>query len=291
LPPFSLRPETIAALKRQTEAMARALNVRGLMNVQFAIEEPLSETPRIYVLEVNPRASRTVPFVAKTIGEPIAAIAAKVMAGASLASFDLRDRPYDHVAVKEAVFPFARFAGVDTVLGPEMRSTGEVMGLDWRRPGESLQPAFARAFAKSQLAGGTLLPAGGSVFVSVKEADKPWIEEPVRLLLALGFRVVATSGTHAHLTGLGLKADIVRKVLEGRPHIVDAMKNREIQLVFNTTEGRQSLQDSFSLRRAALMMKIPYYTTAAGALAAAQAITAQAQGALEVRSLQSYAAG
>ena len=291
LPPFSLRAETIDELKRQTEAMARALNVRGLMNVQFAIEEPLSDAPRIFVLEVNPRASRTVPFVAKTIGKPIAAIAAKVMAGVSLASFDLKDVPYDHVAVKEAVFPFARFAGVDTILGPEMRSTGEVMGLDWRRPGESLAPAFARAFAKSQLAGGTQLPAGGTVFVSVKDADKPWIEEPVRLLLAMGFRVLATSGTHAYLADHGHNVERVRKVLEGRPHILDAMKNREIHLLFNTTEGRQSLEDSFSLRRAALMMKIPYYTTAAGALAAAQAIAAQKDGVLEVRPLQSYAAG
>ncbi len=291
MPPFSLRADTVDELKRQTESMARALNVRGLMNVQFAIEEPLSSAPRIFVLEVNPRASRTVPFVAKTIGRPVAAIAAKVMAGAPLASFGLTDRPYDHVAVKEAVFPFARFAGVDTVLGPEMRSTGEVMGLDWRRPGEDLAPAFARAFAKSQLAGGVVLPASGGVFVSVKDADKPWIEEPVRLLLAQGFRIVATSGTHDYLASRGYPVQRVRKVLEGRPHILDAMKSREIQLVFNTTEGAQSLQDSFSLRRAALMMKIPYFTTAAGALAAARAIGAQAQGPLEVRSLQSYAAG
>jgi carbamoyl-phosphate synthase large subunit len=289
MPPFSLRPETIAELKRQTEAMARALNVRGLMNVQFAIEEPLSDAPRIFVLEVNPRASRTIPFVAKTIGAPVAAIAAKVMAGVSLASFGLEDIAYDHVAVKEAVFPFARFPGVDTVLGPEMRSTGEVMGLDWRRPGEAdTAPAFARAFAKSQLAGGTVVPTGGGVFVSVKDADKAWIEEPVRLLLARGFRILATGGTHAHLTSLGLEATAVKKVLEGRPHIVDAMKNGEVQIVFNTTEGRQSLEDSFSLRRAALMMKIPYYTTTAGALAAARAIGAVAEGTLEVRSLQSY---
>jgi carbamoyl-phosphate synthase large subunit len=288
LPPFSLRPETIAELKRQTEAMAFALNVRGLMNVQFAIEAPLSDHPRIFVLEVNPRASRTVPFVAKTIGQPIAAIAAKIMAGVSLASFGLAETSYDHVAVKEAVFPFARFPGVDTVLGPEMRSTGEIMGLDWRRPGEGPGPAFARAFAKSQLGGGTVLPASGGVFVSVKDADKPWILEPVRLLVARGFRIIATGGTHAFLTGEGLKAEFVKKVLEGRPHIVDAMKNREIQLVFNTTEGRQSLEDSFSLRRAALMMKIPYYTTAAGALAAAQAIGALMDGTLEVRSLQSH---
>jgi carbamoyl-phosphate synthase large subunit len=293
LPPFSLRPETIAELKTQTAAMARALGVRGLMNVQFAIEEPLGAAPRIFVLEVNPRASRTVPFVAKTIGAPIAAIAAKVMAGEPLASFGLTGAaPTDHVAVKEAVFPFARFGGVDTVLGPEMRSTGEVMGLDWRRDGEaSLGPAFARAFAKSQLAGGTKLPGGGGVFVSVKDADKPFILEPVRILTALGFGVVATSGTHSFLAAKGIESRLVKKVLEGRPHIVDAMQNGEIQLVFNTTEGRQSMLDSFSLRRAALMLKIPYYTTAAGALAAAQAIAALAEGEMEVRALQGYGVG
>jgi carbamoyl-phosphate synthase large subunit len=289
LPPFSLRPETIEALKVQTEAMARALSVRGLMNVQFAIEEPHAEEPRIFVLEVNPRASRTVPFVAKTIGAPVAAIAAKLMVGEPLASFGLESSTHDHIAVKEAVFPFARFPGVDTVLGPEMRSTGEVMGLDWRRPGEDLGPAFARAFAKSQLGGGTVLPTAGAVFVSVKDADKPWIIEPVRLLADQGFRILATSGTATHLAEQGFKVERVKKVLEGRPHIVDAMKNGEVQLVFNTTEGRQSLADSFSLRRTALMMKIPYYTTAAGALAAAQAIVAQSAGALEVRPLQSYA--
>ena len=290
LPPFSLRPETIAELKRQTEAMAFALGVRGLMNVQFAIEEPHSASPRIYVLEVNPRASRTVPFVAKTIGHPLAGIAARVMAGESLASFGLVDATYDHVAVKEAVFPFARFAGVDTVLGPEMRSTGEVMGLDWRREGEGPGPAFARAFAKSQLGGGTVLPASGAVFVSVKDADKPWIVEPVRLLLAQGFKVLATGGTATYLADQGLAVERVRKVLEGRPHIVDAMKNGGVQLVFNTTEGKQSLADSYEIRRSALMMKIPYFTTSAGALAASQAITAMANGPLDVRPLQSYAA-
>jgi len=288
LPPFSLKAETIAELKRQTEAMARALQVRGLMNVQFAIEEPHSEAPRIYVLEVNPRASRTVPFVAKTIGRPLAAIAAKVMAGRKLAEFDLKDAVRDHIAVKEAVFPFARFAGVDTVLGPEMRSTGEVMGLDWVRPGEDLGAAFARAFLKSQLGGGTVLPSKGCVFVSVKDADKPWIVEPVRLLIDHGFRVLATGGTASFLRERGLKVEHVKKVLEGRPHIVDAMKNGEVQLVFNTTEGKQSLVDSFEIRRSALMMKIPYFTTAAGALAAAQAIRATDHP-LEVRPLQSYA--
>ncbi|RAK51402.1 carbamoyl-phosphate synthase large subunit [Phenylobacterium deserti] len=289
LPPFSLKDETIEELKRQTEAMARALNVRGLMNVQFAIEEPHSDAPRIYVLEVNPRASRTVPFVAKTIGRPLASIAAKVMAGEPLASFGLVERPYDHIAVKEAVFPFARFAGVDTILGPEMRSTGEVMGLDWVRPGEGRGPAFARAFAKSQLGGGTVLPKEGCVFVSVKDSDKPWILEPVRLLVGQGFRILATSGTAAFLSEQGMPVELVKKVLEGRPHIVDAMKNGEVQLVFNTTEGKQSLVDSFEIRRSALMTKIPYFTTAAGALAAAQAIVATAEAPLEVRPLQSYA--
>jgi carbamoyl-phosphate synthase large subunit len=289
MPPFSLKPETIDELKRQTEAMARALKVRGLMNVQFAIEEPHSENPRIFVLEVNPRASRTVPFVAKTIGRPVAAIAAKLMAGKPLSDFNLVDTPYDHIAVKEAVFPFARFPNVDTVLGPEMRSTGEVMGLDWVRPGETLAPAFARAFAKSQLGGGTILPTTGRVFVSVKDADKPWILEPVRLLLGRGFSVIATGGTATYLESQGLQVEHVRKVLEGRPHIVDAMKNGDVQLVFNTTEGRQSLADSFELRRTALMMKTPYYTTAAGALAAAQAIVVSAEAPLEVRPLQSYA--
>jgi carbamoyl-phosphate synthase large subunit len=289
MPPFSLRPEIVQELKRQTEAMARALKVRGLMNVQFAIEEPHSAEPRIFVLEVNPRASRTVPFVAKTMGAPVAAIAAKIMAGVPLKSFGLVDKPYDHVAVKEAVFPFARFPGVDTVLGPEMRSTGEVMGLDWKRDGEAdMAPAFARAFAKSQIGGGTTLPASGCVFISVKDEDKPFILDAARALLSEGFSIIATSGTRDYLATQGIEVGLVKKVLEGRPHIVDAMKNGEVQLVFNTTSGKQSLQDSFSLRRSALMMKIPYYTTAAGALAASQAIGAIKAGELDVRAIQDY---
>ena len=289
MPPFSLRPEIVTELKRQTTAMAKALKVRGLMNVQFAIEEPHSENPRIFVLEVNPRASRTAPFVAKTIGQPVAAIAAKVMAGEKLASFGLVDKELEHIAVKEAVFPFARFAGVDTILGPEMRSTGEVMGLDWKREGEAdLAPAFARAFAKSQIGGGTVLPTEGCAFVSVKDADKPFILEAVKSLLAQGFSVVATSGTHDYLASQGVEVGLVKKVLEGRPNIVDAMKNGEIQLVFNTTDGKQALADSFSIRRTALMMKIPYYTTAAGSLAAAQGIAAIRHGDLDVRPVQSY---
>ena len=289
MPPHSLTPAIIAELKRQTEAMARALKVRGLMNVQFAIEEPHSDAPRIFVLEVNPRASRTAPFVAKTIGQPIAAIAAKVMAGVPLKSFGLTDQALDHIAVKEAVFPFARFAGVDTILGPEMRSTGEVMGLDWKREGEAdLAPAFARAFAKSQIGGGTTLPTSGCAFVSVKDADKPFIVEAVKTLIAEGFSIMATGGTHTYLTEQGLAVAHVKKVLEGRPNIVDAMKNGEVQLVFNTTDGKQALQDSFSLRRTALMAKIPYYTTAAGALAASQAIGAIKAGDLDVRPIQDY---
>ena len=289
MPPHSLRPETVAELKRQTEAMARALKVRGLMNVQFAIEEPHSDAPRIFVLEVNPRASRTAPFVAKTIGKPIAAIAAKVMAGVPLKSFGLADAPYDHIAVKEAVFPFARFAGVDTVLGPEMRSTGEVMGLDWKRDGEAdMAAAFARAFAKSQIGGGTLLPTSGCAFLSVKDGDKPFVLDAARALLDEGFTLIATGGTHAFLEQQGLPVGHVKKVLEGRPHIVDAMKNGEVQLVINTTEGKQSLQDSFSLRRTALMMKIPYYTTVPAAYAAARAIGAIKAGDLDVRPVQDY---
>ncbi|NBB15207.1 carbamoyl-phosphate synthase large subunit [Caulobacter sp. SLTY] len=289
LPPFSLKAETIEELKRQTTEMALALNVRGLMNVQFAIEEPLSHSPRIYVLEVNPRASRTVPFVAKAIGHPVAAIAAKLMAGVPLAGFGLTYETPDHIAVKEAVFPFARFPGVDTVLGPEMRSTGEVMGLDWKREGETdLGPAFARAFAKSQLGSSIDLPREGAAFVSVRDADKPFILDAVRNLKSAGFKVLATSGTCAWLKENGLEVELIRKVLEGRPHIVDAMKNGEVQLVINTTEGRQSMSDSFAIRRTALMMKIPYYTTASGAVAAAQAIATAPAESLQVRPLQSY---
>jgi carbamoyl-phosphate synthase large subunit len=274
LPPHSLSPETIARLEKQTRDLALALQVGGLMNVQYAIKNG-----DIYVLEVNPRASRTVPFVAKVIGMPIAKIAARVMAGEPLASFGLTPMKPDHVAVKEAVFPFARFPGVDTVLGPEMRSTGEVIGLD---------RTFEVAFAKSQLGGGTKVPKSGTVFVSLRDDDKPRILDTVRLLIALGFKVIATSGTQRFLADNGIASAKVNKVLEGRPHIVDAIKNGEIQLVFNTTEGAQALADSRSLRRAALLHKVPYYTTLSGAIAAAQGIKAYLGGDLEVRALQDY---
>jgi carbamoyl-phosphate synthase large subunit len=276
LPPHSLSPEVIDELVRQTEALALALEVGGLMNVQYAIKNG-----DIYVLEVNPRASRTVPFVAKTIGQPIARIAARVMAGETLESFGLVARPLDHIAVKEAVFPFARFPGVDTVLGPEMRSTGEVMGLARDYP---------LAFAKSQLGGGTGVPTSGTVFVSVKDSDKPKALPAIRMLVDLGFSVVATSGTQRYLEEQGIEVAKMNKVSEGRPHIVDAIKNGEVQLLFNTTEGAQALADSRSLRRAALLHRVPYYTTVAGAAAAAAGIRAMSAGSLEVEPLQAYVA-
>lgn len=274
LPPYSLKPETIQEIERQTRELALALNVGGLMNVQYAVKNG-----DVYVLEVNPRASRTVPFVAKVIGIPIAKIAARMMAGESLKSFGLKPARFEHIAVKEAVFPFARFPGVDTVLGPEMRSTGEVMGLDH---------SFAAAFAKSQIGGGSRLPREGTVFVSVKDSDKPRIVDAARLLAALGFNIIATAGTQRYLAEQGIKAAKVNKVLEGRPHIVDAIKNKQVQVVFNTTEGAQALADSRSLRQAALLHKVPYYTTLHGAVAAALGIKAYLAGDLEVRALQTY---
>jgi carbamoyl-phosphate synthase large subunit len=231
------------------------------------------------VLEVNPRASRTVPFVAKVIGEPLAGIAARIMNGESLRSFGLKSRKLGHVAVKEAVFPFARFPGVDTVLGPEMRSTGEVMGID---------RDYAIAFAKSQIGAGNTLPLKGTVFVSVRDADKESLIAAMRELAALGFRIVATRGTKRALDAHGIACEQVNKVLEGRPHIVDLMKNGEVHLVFNTSEGAKALTDSKDIRRTALLYHIPYYTTLAGALAATQAIKALGSGALSVAPLQSY---
>jgi carbamoyl-phosphate synthase large subunit len=274
LPPRSLTPEKIAALENETRKLALALGVGGLMNVQYALKDG-----EIYVLEVNPRAARTVPFVAKVIGVPIAKIAARIMAGESLLSFGLRPPRLGHIGVKESVFPFARFPGVDTVLGPEMRSTGEVMGLD---------RSFPLAFAKSQLGSGTKVPRTGTVFVSVRDIDKPRVLETIRLLAGLGFKIAATGGTARYLNGEGVKAQRVNKVSEGRPHVVDLIKNGDIQLVLNTTEGAQALADSRSLRRAALLHKVPYYTTLAGAIAAAQGIRAYLAGDLEVRALQDY---
>ena len=274
LPAHSLAPSILIRLEKQTRQLALALNVVGLMNVQYAVKGR-----EIFVIEVNPRASRTVPFVAKVIGKPIAGIAARIMNGEPLASFNLRTEKLDHVAVKEAVFPFARFPGVDTILGPEMRSTGEVMGID---------RDYAIAFAKSQLGAGNKLPLEGAVFVSVRDADKEAILGSMRDLVDSGFRILATRGTKRALEAHGIPCEHVNKVLDGRPHIVDLMKNGDVHLVFNTTEGAKALGDSKDIRRTALLYHIPYYTTLAGAVAATQAIKALAAGILSVAPLQSY---
>jgi carbamoyl-phosphate synthase large subunit len=248
------------------------------MNVQYAIKDDT-----IYVLEVNPRASRTVPFVAKATGIPIAKIGARVMAGALLSDFNLDDDAIArHVAVKEAVFPFARFPNVDTILGPEMKSTGEVMGLD---------VSFERAFAKAQLGAGVKLPESGTVFLSVRDSDKTTTVGVARRLIEMGFSVVATSGTARRISEAGMAVRVVNKVLEGRPHCVDAIKSGDIQLVVNTANGAQSLADSFDIRRSALTHGVPHYTTIAGARAAVHAIAALKAGTLEVAPLQSYFRG
>ena len=258
-------------------ALAHALSVVGLMNIQFAVKDGL-----VYLIEVNPRASRTVPFVAKAIGAPIAKIAARVMAGEKLADLPAIDRHIDYYAVKEAVFPFNRFPGVDPVLSPEMKSTGEVMGIDLD---------FTTAFAKSQLGAGTILPTAGTAFVSVKDGDKPIIVAAVRALIDVGFHVLATGGTADYLATAGLAVEKVNKVAQGRPHILDRITDGEVALIFNTTEGWQSLKDSQPIRAGALARKVPYFTTAPASVEAAKAIV-QAAGdptrSLEVRPLQSY---
>ena len=277
LPPYTLKPAMIEEIGKQATQLARALQVVGLMNVQFAIKDDT-----VFILEVNPRASRTVPFVAKATGTAIAKIAARVMAGEKLKSFPLAGPNPPHTAVKEAVFPFARFPGVDILLGPEMRSTGEVMGLDHD---------FARAFAKSQLGAGTMLPVKGTVFISVKDRDKAALIVIARALHEMGFTLLATDGTARVFAAADLPVKRINKVLEGQPHIVDAMVDGEVHLVINTTEGAQTIADSFSLRRTALVNNIPYYTTVAGARAAVAAITVLRNGSLEVEPLQSYLTG
>jgi len=274
IPPYSLSAEIIAEIERQTTALGAALSVKGLMNIQFAVKDGL-----VYLIEVNPRASRTVPFVAKAIGAPIAKIAARVMAGERLANLPQVNRHIDYFAVKEAVFPFGRFPGVDPVLSPEMKSTGEVMGID---------PDFTLAFAKAELGAGTILPKSGTVFISVKDSDKPVILPAARLLIAQGFTIVATGGTAEYLSDCGVPIERVNKVAQGRPHIVDRIKDGGIALIFNTTEGWQSLKDSQPIRACALAQKIPYFTTAPASVEAAKAIVALSTQSLEVRPLQSY---
>ena len=274
IPPYSLPADIIAEIRRQTELLAMNLHVRGLMNIQFAVKDG-----EIYLIEVNPRASRTVPFVAKAIGAPIAKIAARVMAGEMLRDLPPIKLDIDYIAVKEAVFPFDRFPGVDPVLSPEMKSTGEVMGID---------RDFATAFAKSQIGARMPPPMSGKLFVSVKDTDKPVIVPAVRQAIACGFKVCATGGTADYLLAQGIEVERVNKVAQGRPHIVDKIKDGEIQLIFNTTEGWQSLKDSEEIRRSALAGKVAQYTTAAGSVAVAQAIAALQQRQLEVRPLQDY---
>ena len=283
LPPYSLRREIVDEIKRQTIALATSLKVVGLMNVQYAVKDGA-----VYILEVNPRASRTVPFVAKATGVPVAKIAARLMAGEKLKDFDLgadwqeqniKAGVPGHVAVKEAVFPFNRFPGVDIVLGPEMKSTGEVIGLD---------RDFPRAFAKSQLAAGTILPLKGTIFISVRDGDKPQAFKLAQRFTAMGFKVIATRGTQKALADMGIAVETVNKVAEGRPHCVDAMISGHVQMVVNTTEGAVSLKDSFAIRRTALTRNICHYTTLSGAEAAIEAIAALKDGALDVAPLQSY---
>jgi carbamoyl-phosphate synthase large subunit len=274
IPPHSLSPEIIAEIHAQTDKLARALGVKGLMNVQFAVKGG-----EVYLIEVNPRASRTVPFVAKAQGRPYAKIAARVMAGEKLSAFELTPLGNGHISVKEAVFPFARFPGSDPVLSPEMKSTGEVMGID---------SDFAMAFAKSQLAAGTILPMEGRVFISVKDSDKPHILEAARGLEAMGFELVATRGTAAWLREQGVTVGTINKVLEGQPHIVDAIRDGRIALVFNTTEGVQSLKDSETIRMAAWAQKVPIYTTASASDASVKAIAALKARPMEVKPLQAH---
>jgi len=275
LPPISLNPGVVERIKEQTRSLARELKVIGLMNIQYAVKDDL-----IYVLEVNPRASRTVPFVSKATGVSFAKLATKVIMGMTLKDLGLTKEVFPlHVSVKESVFPFARFPGVDTLLSPEMKSTGEVMGIDEN---------FGLAFAKAQLAAGQKLPLSGTVLISVKDEDKAAIVDTVSLFSLMGFRVVATRGTSAFLKRYGIKNQEVRKVGEGRPNIVDMVKNREINLVINTTRGKRAVSESSSIRRTALNFDIPYTTTVAGAKATALAIKCLIEGQIGVKTIQEY---
>jgi carbamoyl-phosphate synthase large subunit len=275
LPPHSLSPEIIVEIKRQTKALAQELDVIGLMNVQFAVKNN-----DIYILEVNPRASRTVPFVGKATGLPLAKIAAKIMVGKTLMELGLTEEQHvDYIAVKEAVFPFDRFSGVDTILGPEMKSTGEVMGID---------EDFGIAFGKSQIACGNSIPLSGKVFISLKDKDKLSSVRIVKKIIELGLSVIATRGTAQYLKEHGLDVEIINKVAEGRPHIVDLIKNREIHFIINTVSGAQAQRDSFSIRQSALQYNVPFTTTISGALSAVHAIEMFKHKTIGIQSLQEY---
>jgi carbamoyl-phosphate synthase large subunit len=278
LPPHSLAAQTIEAIKTQARALARELGVRGLMNVQFAVPR---DGRGIFILEVNPRASRTVPFVSKVTGVALAKVAARIAVGRTLEEMGIREVTPQHIAVKEAVFPFAKFAGVDTLLGPEMRSTGEVMGID---------TSFAAAFGKSQIGAGTRLPMRGTAFISVQDSDKTNAVAVAKGLVDLGFEVLATRGTHDFLKAHGIVVERINKVREGRPHCVDRILDGGIHLVINTTAGAEAIKDSFPIRRNALLKGIPYYTTMSAARATVGAIAELRAGKMRVRSLQEYQA-
>ncbi|MBI5232800.1 MAG: carbamoyl-phosphate synthase large subunit, partial [Deltaproteobacteria bacterium] len=275
IPPYSLDEQALNTIRSQAMSLAKELEVKGLMNVQFAIKDN-----EVYILEVNPRASRTVPFVSKAIGRPLAKIATKLMTGKTLKELGITDEimpPY--ISVKEAVFPFIKFPGVDTLLGPEMKSTGEVMGIG---------SDFGTAFAKAQIAAGNTLPLKGTVFVSIREEDKPLITSVARELKDMGFHIIATSGTADYLMRNGIAAEKVLKVIEGRPNIVDRIKSRAIDMVINTSFGKKSVEDSFTIRRASIEYSVPYFTTVAGAKAAACGIRAIKKGGLDVKTVQEY---
>ena len=274
IPPYSLSQKTIQEVKYATKKLALALNVKGLMNVQYAVQDD-----RLYVLEVNPRASRTVPFVAKATGIPVAKIASLIMIGKKLSEFKLQEKKLNYFSVKEVVFPFARFTNTDTILGPEMKSTGEVMGID---------VTFPLAFAKAQVAAGVKLPTSGLAFISVKDSDKKYLPDLSRKLISIGFKIVATKGTAKFLAENNIAVTIVNKITEDKPHVVDMIDNKEISLVINTTEGAQATKDSFSIRRTALMNGTTYTTTISGARALVDALEAykNLDCQFEVRALQ-----
>ncbi|MEW6117386.1 MAG: carbamoyl-phosphate synthase large subunit [Nitrospirota bacterium] len=275
IPPYSLAPAVVEEIKRQTKALAKELKVKGLMNIQFAVKGE-----EIYILEVNPRGSRTIPYVSKATGVPLAKLAAKVMLGKTLKELGLtKEREIKHVAVKEAVFPFDRFPGVDTILGPEMKSTGEVMGID---------EDFGRAYAKAQAASNNKIPTSGKIVLSVKDKDKPHTVEIARKLTGLGFQLIATRGTAKYLAEQGITVDVTNKVMEGRPHIVDLIKNREASFIINTVTGAQAQRDSLSIRRSALQFKVPYTTTISGARAVVRAIEMLLKKELSIKSLREY---
>jgi carbamoyl-phosphate synthase large subunit len=275
IPPYSLSDQIVERIKVQAKAMAKELDVRGLMNAQFAVKDN-----DIYIIEVNPRASRTIPYVSKAIGVSLAKIAAQIMGGKTLKELGLTtERIIKHVAVKEAVFPFDRFPGVDTILGPEMKSTGEVMGID---------DEFGLAYAKAQAASSNTIPTSGKIFLSVKDKDKLATYEVAGKLQELGFTLVATRGTAGYLQERGITVEVINKVMEGRPHVVDLIKNKQISFIINTVSGTQAQKDSFSIRRSALQFRIPYTTTISSAKAVVMAIESLLKREVKIKSIQEY---